>query len=74
MVLLVVYVLLIVVGNVITYFIGLVIERPQLIGITVERPMTTVSLTVFLLAYFVNLWIAWVIAVKLTEPRRSPAL
>ena len=73
MVLLLVYLVLIVAGNAIAYGIGLVIERPQLIGIAVDRPMTTISLTVFLLAYFVNLWVAWQIAVKITEPRSVPA-
>jgi len=73
MLLLVVYLVLIIVGDAIAYAIGLLIERPQLIGIAVDRPMTTISLTVFLLAYFVNLWVAWQIAVKITEPRAVPA-
>jgi uncharacterized protein with PQ loop repeat len=73
MVLLVVYVLLIVVGDVIAYFVGLLIESPQLIGISVEQPMTTASLTMFLLVYFLNLWVAWLIAVRITEPRLTPA-
>jgi hypothetical protein len=73
MILLVVYVGLILAGNVVAYFIGLLIERPQLIGITVDGPMTTTSLTVFLLAYFLNLWVAWRIAVRITAPRLAPA-
>jgi hypothetical protein len=71
MILLIVYVVLMLVGDCVAYLIGLVIERPHLIGITVERSMTTISLTVFLAAYFLNLWFAWIIAVKITAPREE---
>jgi hypothetical protein len=46
-------------GDIVDYLIGLVVERiwPQ------------ASLLIFLLLYFVFLWIAWLLAVKLTEPK-----
>jgi hypothetical protein len=71
--LLAVYLVLIIVGDVIAYIIALVIERPHLIGFATAQPATTVSLTVFLALYFINLWVAWQIAVKLTEPKAAAA-
>jgi hypothetical protein len=71
MVLLVVYVILIIVGDLVAYTIGLAIERPQLFGLGFERPSSTASLTIFLACYFLNLWIAWVLAVKMTAPKSS---
>jgi hypothetical protein len=58
--LLIVYIGLVLVGDVVDYIIGLVIERVW---------GAQASLVVFLLLYFVFLWIAWVVAVKVTEPR-----
>src|SRR5262249_6036468 len=61
--LLIVYVGLVLVGDVADYLIGLVVEQmwgPQ------------VSLVVFLVLYFVFLWVAWVIAVKITAPSAEP--
>jgi hypothetical protein len=61
--LLIVYVALVLVGDVADYMIGLVVERmwgPQ------------ASLVVFLALYFVFLWVAWVVAVKITQPRAEP--
>jgi len=60
--LLVVYVGLVVLGDVAAYFIGLSVERywPQL------------SLATFLFLYFAFLWVAWILAVKITAPR-TPA-
>jgi hypothetical protein len=60
--LLVVYIGLVVLGDVGAYFIGLSIERywPQL------------SLAAFLFLYFAFLWVAWILAVKITAPR-TPA-
>ena len=58
--LLIVYIGLVLVGDAIDYVIGLAVERmwgPQ------------ASLVVFLVLYFVFLWIAWLVAVKITEPR-----
>jgi hypothetical protein len=61
--LLIVYVALVLVGDVADYMIGLGVERmwgPQ------------ASLVVFLALYFVFLWVAWVVAVKITQPRAEP--
>jgi hypothetical protein len=57
--LLVVYVALIIVGDVISYFVGL----------AVERAVPGASLPVFLAMYFGCLWIAWILAVRFTAPR-----
>jgi hypothetical protein len=51
-----------VLGDVATYFIGLMVEHYW--G---SQP----SLIVFLFCYFFFLWVAWVIAVRLTEPRNA---
>jgi hypothetical protein len=40
-----------------------------LIGLVVERVWPQASLVIFLLLYFVFLWIAWLLAVKVTEPK-----
>jgi hypothetical protein len=58
-VLIIVYTVLMILGDVTDYLIGLVVEHywPQ------------ASLTVFLGLYFVFLWVAWLIAVKLTAPK-----
>jgi hypothetical protein len=58
--LLIVYIGLVLVGDALDYMIGLAVERmwgPQ------------ASLVVFLVLYFVFLWVAWMIAVKITAPR-----
>jgi len=57
--LLVIYVALMITGDIIAYMIGLVIERNAL----------SASLLAFLAMYFAFLWVAWVIAVRITEPR-----
>jgi hypothetical protein len=61
--LLIVYVGLVLVGDLADYLIGLVVE--QMWG-------AQASLVVFLALYFVFLWVAWVVAVKITEPRAEP--
>jgi len=58
--LLIVYLALVIVGDIADYMIGLVIE--SMWG-------SQASLVVFLLLYFVFLYVAWVAAVKITEPR-----
>ena len=61
--LLIVYIGLVLVGDAIDYVIGLAVERmwgPQ------------ASLVVFLVLYFVFLWVAWVAAVKITQPSPEP--
>jgi len=61
--LLIVYVGLVLVGDIADYLIGLVVE--QMWG-------QQASLVVFLARYFVFLWVAWVVAVKITEPPAEP--
>ena len=57
------YVVLVIAGDLAAYLIGLVVERE--FG-------SHVSLIVFLVLYFLFLWLAWVIAVWLTEPKHAP--
>ena len=59
MALLAVYLALVIVGDLIAYSIGLVIERT----------VPAASLPAFLALYFLFLWIAWVIAIRITAPR-----
>jgi hypothetical protein len=73
MILLIVYLVLMITGDVVAYLIGLVVERPQLLGLAVERPSSNISLAIFLAAYFLNLWLAWLIAVRITAPRVTTA-
>jgi hypothetical protein len=63
--LLIVYVALVLVGDVADYLIGLVVERMW---------GAQASLVVFLALYFIFLWVAWVAAVKITEPRAEPKI
>jgi hypothetical protein len=63
--LLIVYIGLVLVGDAVDYLIGLAVERMW---------GAQASLVVFLLLYFVFLWVAWVAAVKITEPRAEPKL
>jgi cation transporter-like permease len=56
------YLVLMIAGDFAAYLIGLVVERE--FG-------SNVSLIVFLVLYFLFLWVAWLIAVRLTEPRRE---
>lgn len=61
--LLIIYVALVILGDVADYFIGLVVEHywPQL------------SLPIFLFLYFFTLWLAWILAVKITAPKSGAA-
>jgi hypothetical protein len=59
--LIVVYVMLMVVGDFADFFIGTIIERVW----------PAASLPIFLGLYFLFLWLAWVIAVHLTEPKKA---
>ena len=54
------YVVLVIAGDFAAYLIGLVVERE--FG-------SHVSLIVFLVLYFLFLWVAWLIAVRLTAPK-----
>jgi hypothetical protein len=58
-ILIIYYVVFMILGDIADYLIGLVVERmwPQ------------ASLPIFLLLYFFFLWVAWILAVKLTEPK-----
>lgn len=46
-------------GNAVIYFIGL----------AVELIWPVASLPLFLLMFFLVLWVSWILAVKLTEPK-----
>jgi hypothetical protein len=63
MVLIAVYLALMIAGDVLAYFIGLF----------VEQNWPTASLPFFLALYFLFLGVSWVIAVKITEPRKATA-
>lgn len=54
----VVYTLIVLVGETVTVGIGLVLDRIY----------PAISLTVSLTLFFSILWIAWILAVRLTEP------
>jgi hypothetical protein len=62
MMLIVWYVALMVIGDFIAYFLGEFAEYE--FG-------SQVSLVVFLALYFGMLWLAWIIAVRLTAPRKT---
>ena len=40
-----------------------------LIGLVVERLWPQASLVIFLVLYFVFLWVAWLLAVRITRPK-----
>jgi hypothetical protein len=60
--LIVYYVIFMIAGDLASYFIGLIIER-EFGG--------QVSLIVFLALYFLFLWISWLLAVRITEPKHT---
>jgi hypothetical protein len=54
------------------YYVGFMVLgdfADYLIGLVVERVWPAASLLTILLLYFVFLWIAWLLAVKMTEPK-----
>ena len=56
----------------IAYYVGFMILgdlADYLIGLVVEHVWPQASLLVFLLLYFVSLWVAWLLAVRMTEPK-----
>ena len=61
MVMLALYVLIVVVSEAVVVSIGL----------TLDRIHSALSLPVSLSLFFAVLWFAWIIAVRLTEPRRA---
>jgi hypothetical protein len=60
--LIIIYLALIIAGDLAAYFVGLV----------VERTIPAASLPTFLAMYFLVLWVAWLIAVRITAPRAQP--
>ena len=56
------YVAFMIAGDLSDYLIGLIVERE--FG-------SQVSLIVFLALYFLFLWVAWVLAVRMTEPKHA---
>jgi hypothetical protein len=38
-------------------------------GLAIETVAPSVSMPIFLVMFFLSLWVAWVIAVKITEPK-----
>jgi hypothetical protein len=56
------YVIFIIGGTLSDYLIGLIVERE--FG-------SYVSLLFFLVFYFVALWLSWLLAVRMTEPKRA---
>ena len=61
--LLVVYLVLMITGDLVAYGLGRIIENHW----------PSASLPAFLAMYFLFLWVAWLIAVKITEPKGKPA-
>ena len=43
------------------------------IGLGIEKVAPAISMPIFLAMYFGVLWGAWVIAVRMTEPKLAPA-
>jgi hypothetical protein len=62
MLLIVYYVVFMIAGDFIAYFLGLFVEREW---------GSQVSLFVFLFLYFLFLWVSWVLAVWVTKPKES---
>ena len=56
------YLIFMIIGDLASYFIGLVVEWE--FG-------QQVSLIIFLTLYFLFLWIAWLLAVRVTEPKQT---
>jgi hypothetical protein len=63
--LIVYYVAFMITGDLAAYLIGLIVERA--FG-------NYVSLIVFLAFYFLSFWLAWVLAVRMTQPMAPPSL
>jgi hypothetical protein len=60
--LIVYYLVFMIAGDIAAYLIGLVVERA--FG-------SQASLIVFLALYFLGLWVAWILAVWITDPKRA---
>jgi len=59
--LIIIYLMFMIVGDIADYFIGTM----------VDRVWPAASLPIFLGLYFLFLWLAWVIAVRVTEPKKG---
>ena len=58
----------------IVYYVGFMVAgdfADYLIGLAVEHIWPQASLIIFLLLYFFFLWLAWILAVRMTEPKDS---
>ena len=54
------------------YYVGFMAAgdvADYLIGLVVERLWPQASLVIFLALYFVFLWVAWLLAVRITRPK-----
>jgi hypothetical protein len=58
------YVVFMIVGDLSAYVLGLGVEREW---------GSEASLIAFLALYFLFLWVAWILAVRITEPRKATA-
>ena len=63
MVLIIWYLGFVAIGDVLAYLVGLFVEY--------EGWGSNTSMIVFLTIYFLTLWVAWVLAVRLTEPKKT---
>ena len=59
--LIIVYLIFMIVGDIADYFIGS----------AVDRVWPSASLPVFLALYFLFLWVSWIVAVRVTEPKKT---
>jgi hypothetical protein len=59
--LIIVYLILMIIGDITDYFIGT----------AVDRVWPSASLPVFLGLYFFFLWLSWIIAVRITAPKTA---
>ena len=64
MTLLIWYIGLVVIGDVIAYFAGLAVER---------QFGSYPSMVAFIAMYFLVLWVAWQLSVRITAPRKEAA-
>ena len=58
----------------IAYYVAFMVAgdfADYLIGLVVERIWPQASLLIFLALYFVFLWVAWLLAVRVTEPKQA---
>jgi hypothetical protein len=58
------YVLFMIIGDLVAYFLGAMIEHQW---------GSQASLVAFLALYFIALWVAWILAVWVTKPKQKHA-